>query len=322
MGLSELYSLPQGIVMRFWLRNILACVIPLMVVNPVTAKETTTLTDSISCSSCNDWNRPQAPFRIYGNTYYVGVHGLSAVLIATSNGLILMDGGLPQSIPLIEANIRKLGFHVKDIRLILNSHAHFDHAGGIAELQRDSGAVVIASTLGAQALRDGQLGPNDPQYEESHKAGFPKVPQVQGVQDAEKVILGNVSVTASLTPGHTPGSTTWTWQSCEHKRCLSVVYADSLNPVSAEGFRFLGDSRNPSIASQFQRSIDRVSNLPCDILLSVHPDFSDMFKKLERRQKDATINPFIDAQGCRTYASTANRRLQERLKREQMKTDL
>ncbi|MBC7882784.1 MAG: subclass B3 metallo-beta-lactamase [Anaerolineae bacterium] len=291
-----------------------------MALHPAVAKDTTARVNTIRCSSCNDWNRPQVPFRVYGNTYYVGVHGLSAVLIATSKGLILLDGGLPQSIPLIEANIRKLGFQVKDIRLILNSHAHFDHAGGIAGLQRDSGAVVIASTLGAQALRNGQLGQEDPQYNPSEKSGFPKVPQVRGVQDGEKVNLGDVSVTAYLTPGHTPGSTTWAWQSCEKKRCLSIVYADSLNPVSAEGFRFTGGSRHPDISSQFQQSIDRVSNLPCDILLSVHPDFSDVFEKLERRQKGSAVNPFIDPQGCRTYASTANRRLQERLSLEQVKT--
>jgi metallo-beta-lactamase class B len=308
--------------MRFWLRNVLACVLVAMDLNPATAKETTALVDPIRCSSCNEWNRPQAPFRVYGNTYYVGVRGLSAVLIATSKGLILLDGGLPQSIPLIEANIRKLGFRVKDIRLILNSHAHFDHAGGIAGLQRDSGAVVIASVPGSQALRNGQLGSDDPQYNISEKSGFPKVPQVREVQDGEKVSLGNVSVTAHLTPGHTPGSTTWTWQSCEWKQCLSVVYADSLNPVSTEGFRFTGDSRHPDISSQFQRSIAQVSNLPCDILLSVHPDFSDVFEKLERRQKGATVNPFIDPQGCRTYASEANRRLQERLKLEQAKSEL
>jgi metallo-beta-lactamase class B len=307
--------------MRFWLANALTFSIAAMTINPVAAKNTTAQVDTIRCSSCNGWNRAQAPFRVYGNTYYVGVHGLSAVLIATAKGLILLDGGLPQSVPLIEANIRKLGFQVKDIRFILNSHAHFDHAGGLAGLQRDSGAVVIASTAGAQALRGGRLGQEDPQYDPSEKSGFPKVPQVREVQDGEQIKLGDVSVTPHFTPGHTPGSTTWTWQSCEKKRCLSVVYADSLNPVSAEGFRFTGDSQHPDIASQFQRSIDRVSNLPCDILLSVHPEFSDVFEKLERRQRGSTANPFIDPQSCRTYASTADRRLQERLKLEQGKAE-
>ncbi len=305
--------------MRVWLPSVMACVLAAMVLNPATAADTTALVAPIRCSSCNDWNRPQAPFRVHGNTYYVGVRGLSVVLIATSKGLILLDGGLPQSIPLIEANIRKLGFRIEDVRLILNSHAHYDHAGGIAGLQRDSGAVVIASTLGAQALQDGQPGPDDPQYDKFENAGFPKVPQVRVVQNGEKVSLGDVSVTAHLTPGHTPGSTTWTWQSCEQK-CVSVVYADSLNPVSAADFRFTGDSRHPDISGQFERSIAQVGNLSCDILLSVHPDFSELFEKLERRQKGSAVNPFIDAQGCRTYASMANRRLQERLRLEQAKT--
>src|SRR5688572_16525479 len=108
-----------------------------------------------TCAPCDGWNAPLEPFRVFGNTYYVGVAGLSAVLIASDRCLILLDGGLPQSAPLIDANIRKLGFRTEDVRLIVNSHAHYDHAGGIAALQRASGAVVAASAPGARAIQRG-----------------------------------------------------------------------------------------------------------------------------------------------------------------------
>src|SRR5499426_653771 len=115
------------------------------------------------CEPCAGWNAAQEPFRVFGNTYYVGVAGLSSVLIASDKGLILLDGALPQSAPLIDANIRKLGFRTEDIRLILNSHAHYDHAGGIAALQRASGAAVAASPSGARAIQSGGPPADDPQ---------------------------------------------------------------------------------------------------------------------------------------------------------------
>jgi metallo-beta-lactamase class B len=116
------------------------------------------------CESCAGWNAPQEPFRIFGNTYYVGVAGLSSVLVASDKGLILLDGGLPQSAPLIDASIRRLGFRTEDVRLIVNSHAHFDHAGGIAALRRVSGAIVAASASSARAIESGEPPVDDPQY--------------------------------------------------------------------------------------------------------------------------------------------------------------
>ena len=115
-----------------------------------------------TCTACEEWNAPHEPFRVFGNTYYVGVAGLSAVLIASDDGHILLDGGLPQSAPFIDASLRKLGFRTGDIRLIVNSHAHFDHAGGIAALQRASGARVAASESSARAISRGQILPTTP----------------------------------------------------------------------------------------------------------------------------------------------------------------
>jgi len=163
---------------------------------------------SKKCDACEAWNAPQEPFRVFGNTYYVGVAGLSAVLIASDRGLILLDGDLPQSAPLIDANIRKLGFRTEDLRLIVNSHAHFDHAGGIAALQRASGATVAASAWGARAIENGAPPADDPQYAFGAAAtSFPAAKHVKVVADGETLAVGPLAITAHLTPGHTPGGT-------------------------------------------------------------------------------------------------------------------
>lgn len=272
---------------------------------------------AIVCDDCDEWNAPQEPFKVFGNTYYVGVAGLSAILVTSEQGHILLDGGLPQSAPLIEANIRSLGFAPRDVRLIVNSHAHFDHAGGIRALQRATGAVVAASPDGARALERGAPGPDDPQHAYGPADGrFPAVPGVRDAADGETLRAGPLGVTAHHTPGHTPGSTTWTWRSCEGTRCLDFVYADSLNPVSKPGFRFTGDGNRPAIVDAFRRSIARVRSLPCDVLLAVHPGFSGMAGKLKRRAAGAAANPFIDPQGCRAYADDAAQRLDRRVTEE------
>jgi metallo-beta-lactamase class B len=259
------------------------------------------------CSSCDSWNAPLEPFRVFGNTYYVGTAGLTSILITSNDGLILLDGALPQSASLIAANIRTLGFRVEDVRLILNSHTHFDHAGGLAALQRVSGATVAASPASALALRQGGPTPDDPQYAFGRESNaFPRVSNVREVVDNETLRVGELAVTARFTPGHTPGGTTWTWRSCEGNRCLDIVYADSLSSVSAPGFRFTG-------LETFSGSITRVEALACDVLLSPHPAFFDMDAKLQRRKRQPGENPFIDAQACKAYAASAKQRLDRRL---------
>lgn len=266
------------------------------------------------CEKCDAWNRKQAPYRVFGNTYYVGVVGLSAVLIASDKGHILLDGDLPQSAPLIGENIRTLGFRLEDVRLIVNSHTHFDHAGGIAALQRASGAVVAASPLGARALEQGGPLPDDPQYGLRRELMvFPPVNAVRVVTDGETLHAGDLEITAHFTPGHTPGGTTWTWRSCEAARCLAIVYADSLNAVSAPAFRY---TQVPGLVDALRRSIVTVERLPCDILLTVHPEFADLSGKLQRRVAGSKENPFIDSRACRDYAASAARSLDRRIAEE------
>ncbi len=267
------------------------------------------------CDNCSNWNQHVAPFKIHGKSYYVGVHGLSSVLIATPDGLILLDGDLPQSAPLIEANVRALGYRVEDIRFILNSHAHVDHAGGIAALQRHSGAEVVVSVEGAAALLAGAVPPDDPQSGYPRTHAIPRVAHVKTIRDGEVVGLGGVEVIAHRTPGHTPGGTTWSWRSCEQGSCVDIVYADSLNAISSPGFRFLGGHGKPDIVPAFRDSIAKVAALPCDILVSVHPDMTDV---LERAAKAAQgdARAFIDAHACRAYADAALAQLEKRVREE------
>jgi metallo-beta-lactamase class B len=267
------------------------------------------------CEPCEEWNQPLAPFRVYGNTWFVGTAGLGAILITSDKGHVLIDGGLPQSAPLIAANIRAAGFKIEDIKLILNSHTHYDHAGGIAALQRATGARVAASTPSKAALERGGPTEDDPQFAFGHKHNdYPVVKDVSPVRDGGKVNVGDLKLTAHYTPGHTPGGTSWTWRSCEQGRCLDLVYADSLNSVSAPGFNF---SETQERMGTFLNSMKVVESLPCDLLLAPHPVLIEMDAKLARWKAQPAVNPFIDNTACRRYAEAARERLAKRVAEEQ-----
>ncbi len=262
------------------------------------------------CTNCAVWNQPHAPLRIYGNTYFVGVNGLSSILITSDQGHILIDGALPESAPQIEANIAKLGFRIEDVKLILNSHAHFDHAGGIAALQRRSHATVAASAWSARVLEAGRSGPSDPQA--GILLSYPAAHKVRLVKDAETLKVGDIAVSANFTPGHTPGGTTWTWQSCEQTRCLNMVYADSINAVSDDDFRYSGSPRYPKAAADMWGSLERLAALRCDILLTPHPDVSDMWGR-EKKRDGGAADAFIEPKACLQLAEALSKKFHERL---------
>ncbi len=266
-------------------------------------------TTPIPCDSCAEWNAPRAPFRLFGNSYYVGVEGLSSVVIATPKGLVLLDGDLPQSVPQIRSNLRTLGYRVEDIRWILVSHAHYDHVGGVAALARLSGAKVAASPAAAAALRAGAVRSDDPQASPPYNVPFAPVASVSEIVDGGTISLGGTTLTAHDTPGHTPGGLSWSWRSCEKDRCLDLVYADSLNPVSSDGFRFTADGG--ARIAQLRRSIAAVRSLSCDLLVSVHPSNSHLFERLAARSK--TRNTLIDPMACRVYADDASVRVDARV---------
>jgi metallo-beta-lactamase class B len=266
------------------------------------------------CKSCAEWNQPQAPFRIFGNTYYVGPHGLSSILITSDAGHILIDGGLPESAPQIVANVRSLGFRIEDVKLILNSHVHFDHAGGIAELQRISGAQVFASKWSASVMKKGGVGRADPQY--GVLAGIAPVKHVRELRDGQTFRVGEAVITAHLTPGHTPGGTSWTWRSCEGSICREIVFADSITPISADGFKFTKSREYPNAVEDFEKSFSFLEAAPCDVLITTHPEASGLWDRIEAREHGVTPDPMMDSSACRHLAEQGRSQLRERIAEE------
>lgn len=266
------------------------------------------------CAESATWNTPQPPVRVYGNTYYVGTRCLAAILVTSPAGHVLIDGGLPTSAPLVAASIEALGFRVSDVRLLLNSHPHHDHAGGLAALQQASGAEVAASAASARVLQAGASGPDDPQY-----GALPAVPAVRAVRvlaDGEVVRVGPLALTAHRTPGHTPGGTSWTWTSCADEagtpRCLALVYADSQTPISADGFAFTRSATYPTALQDFARGQALLESLPCDILLTPHPAASRLWERVAARDAGAREG-LVDAGACRRFAAAARAQVARRV---------
>lgn len=265
------------------------------------------------CDDCAAWNTPQPPFRVHANTWYVGTGGLSALLVTSPEGHVLIDGALPESAPLIAASIRSLGFKLEDVKLLLNSHAHYDHAGGLAALQRASGAQVVLHPWSAKVLRTGTSPDDDPQF--GLLLPFPGVRATRELTDGDVVRVGPLALTAHFTGGHTPGGTTWSWRSCEGTVCLDMVYADSQSPIADDTFRFSGGTRYPRVLSDFERGHARIASLSCDVLITPHPGAVSLFEKLAARSA-GNVNAFRETDACRTYVETARTRLAERLAKE------
>lgn len=265
----------------------------------------------INPESARRWLTPEEPARVFGNTYLVGFGALNVGLIRTSAGLIVIDAGVPQGVPMVEANIRKLGFSVRDVKLILSTEPHWDHAGGLAALARDSGATVVASAAAAPVLRSGGQDPADPQA--AMLVRFPGLAKVRVARDGEAIRLGNVTLTAVSTPGHTAGSMSWRWRSCEANDCTDVLFASSLNPIAAPGWRF---ADHPERERQFRASFATMRKLPCDILFTAHPDQSGGDRKLAALRTRRTPNPFREPQSCRAYADKHEALLDAALRKE------
>ena len=261
-----------------------------------------------ACGDSTDWDKPAPPVRIHANSYLVGTCGISAILITGSAGHILIDGGTEEGAGLIAANIRALGFNLGDVRYLLQSHEHFDHAGGIAQLQKLTGATLLASAAAAKVMASGLPGGDDPQAG-MHK---PFAPATVGriVGDGQVVRLGPLSLTAIATPGHTPGALSWRWESCDGGVCRAMVYADSLSPFSRDDYRF---SDHPAYVAAYRTAIAKVAAARCEILLTPHPAASAMKDRMTGKQ------PLFDPAGCRNYAAGLTTRLNERLAKEARK---
>jgi metallo-beta-lactamase class B len=257
------------------------------------------------CAGKDGWSDPAPPVRIYGSTYLVGTCGISAILITSEKGHVLIDGATAEAAPAIAANIERLGFRLRDVKIILSSHEHLDHVGGLAELQRRSGATVRASAMAGPVLTTGRKLPADPQA--GIVDSFPPVRLGRALTDGETVAVGPLRLTAHLTPGHAPGGTSWSWRSCEGKKCVNLVFADSVTAVSADGYRF---SDHQPYVGAFRASLSKIAALPCDILLTPHPGASNMVDRLAGKA------PLLDRSACAAYAQKGRAGLDERLAKE------
>ena len=248
------------------------------------------------------WDDRAPPRKVFGNVYYVGTCGITALLVTSPQGHVLLDGATAAAGPAIVANIRALGFDPAAIRFIVNSHEHSDHAGGLAHLQAASAARVLARAPAVATLERGTGDRDDPQS--GVLDHFPPLDAVQPLADGQVVRVGDLALTAHATPGHAPGGTSWTWVSCQDGRCLDLAYADSLTAAADAHYRF---SDHPAYLAAFGRSIDAVASLPCDILLTPHPLASNLFARM-----DGTA-ALVDRDACRRYAAAARDRLDRRL---------
>lgn len=261
-----------------------------------------------ACGDSTDWDQPAPPVRIHANTYLVGTCGISSILVTGSKGHVLIDGGTELGADLIAENIRALGFRVKDIRFILSSHEHHDHVGGVARLQQLSGATVVSSAAAKPVLESGQPSRDDPQYG-SIKV-FPAVRVERVVADRQPLLLGDLYLTPSTTPGHTAGALSWRWEACAGAVCRMIVYADSLSPISSDSYRF---STRPAYLAAYRASLAKIATSRCEILLTPHPSASNM------KDRMTGAAPLLDSGGCRAYAARLARALDERLAKEAAK---
>ncbi|MEN3747511.1 subclass B3 metallo-beta-lactamase [Sphingomonas sp. HF-S3] len=245
-----------------------------------------------------EWNQPQEPFRIAGNVHYVGTAGLSAFLITDPKGHVLIDGGLPESAPLILANIRKLGFDPKDVRILLINHAHFDHSGGLAELKRATGAKLLTSAGDRADLESGHTAGRDDLLD------FPKVAVDRVIADGAHIRLGRIDLVTRVTPGHTPGCTSWTTKVSEGKRSLNMVFACSISVAGRE--------LTPEAQKQFASTFATLRGLRADIFVNFHPDAFDLAGKRKRQQAGDAL-AFVDPAELGRQVDAAERTLRGEL---------
>jgi metallo-beta-lactamase class B len=270
-----------------------------------------TSTGQVDDAERRAWNRPVKPFRVAGNIYYVGAEGVASYLITTSEGHILLDSGLPETVPRIQSSLNQLGFRIDEVKVLINSHAHFDHAGGFAHLKKLTGARLMIAEGDAKLISDG--GRSDFQWGANSSFHFEPSQVDRLLRDTDKVELGGVSMTARITPGHTKGCTTWTMKVREAGRDLDVVFVGS---TTIPGYKLLNNSAYPNIVNDYAHTFALLKTLPCDIFLGPHGSFLGLSDKRLLLEKGAKTNPFIDPQGFRNFIDATERAYQEQLKKE------
>ena len=254
------------------------------------------------------WNQPVEPFRIIRNIYYVGASDVTSYLIATPKGHILLDGGFEETAPMILANVEKLGFDTRDIRILLSSHAHYDHAGGLAAIRTKTGATFIASEGDAPQLARG--GKDDPQF--GDRFPFPPIAPDKLAREGDRVALGGTILTAHITAGHTRGCTTWTATVREKGKNYHVVFVGS--PSVPDSYKLIGNPRYPDVVDDYRRQFATLKSLPVDVFLASHGNFYDLAGKMKRLGEKT--NPFIDPDGYKAFVETMERAFEEKVKRQ------
>ncbi len=253
----------------------------------------------------NVWNQPIPPFQIVANIYYVGTAGVGAYLITDPKGHILLDGGLPESEPLIAANIRALGFRLEDVDYLLNSHAHFDHAGGLAGLKRLTGARFVASAGDRRELEAGRID-----YRES--PSFSPVAVDRVIRDGEEVRVGDAVMTARLTPGHTKGCTSWSSRIVHAGKPIDVVFSCSL---TVAGQDLVDDRGYPEAVRDFRSSFAKLRAMKADIFLANHGNVFDMDRKRAELTAGKT-DAFVGPDDLRAFVDGAEAAFNEELARQ------
>ena len=253
-----------------------------------------------------------ASFKIIGNIYYVGDANQAVYLITTPSGHILLDTGYAETVPIVRTGVEKLGFQMRDIKIMISGHAHSDHVAGHALVKDTTGARVLASEWDAPVIESGGArgdyrGPRASPWTPA------KVDQIIG--DGERVTLGATTMTAHLTPGHTRGNTTWTMTVEEGGRKLNVAFMPSVG--RNEGVHVFNYPNYPNIADDFQKTFRVLKTLPCDVFLGPHGRFFDLEGKFARMQSGAKDNPFIDPTGCRQYIERGEAAFLKQLEEEQ-----
>ena len=254
------------------------------------------------------WTQPFEPFRIAGNLYYVGSKDLASYLIATPQGLILINSNVASSPALIQKSVEQLGFKFSDVKILLISHAHWDHCAGSAEILRKTGAKYYVMDADVPVVESG--GKTDFRYGNDPQSQFVPTHVDRALHDGDTVSLGGTVLKAHLTAGHTKGTTTWTLDENEGGRQLHVVIVGS--PNVNPGYKLVGNAAYPQIASDYKREFEALKQLPCDIFLGAHGAYFDLDAKF-KRWKAGDKNAFIDPDGYKAYVADRQRAFEAEL---------
>lgn len=256
------------------------------------------LTGSAAGQNSSDWTQSFPPFRIAGNLYYVGSKGLASYLIATPAGHILINSDLEANVPLIRASVERLGFKFGDIKVLLISHAHWDHDAGSAMIKQATGAKYMVMDADVPVVESG--GKTDFQYGNTPTSLYPATKVDRVLHDGDEVTLGDAVLVAHLTPGHTKGCTTWTMKVKDKGKEYNVVIVGS--PNVNPGYKLVGNTLYPTIAADYERMFRVLKSLPCDIFLGAHGDYFGMEPKYARLQAGEPT-AFVDPDGYKRFVS-------------------